>query len=169
MDAELGSTVAETRQTITARGGLRVEPEHSFENCPSPDILVVPGGMGTRRDMNNPRMLSWLQENAQRADLILSVCSGALLLGKAVARASSQFSMSELAQSLFRLGLTKFRVPAHFIQTFIGVDRLFVHVEKAERGGLVDHCVDVDAASAFLTGVECMYVVPGRGQRAYAT
>src|SRR5438552_3463237 len=77
------STVAETRQTITARGGLRVEPEHSFENCPSPDILVVPGGIGTRREMNNPGMLSWLQENAQRADLILSVCSGALLLAKA--------------------------------------------------------------------------------------
>ncbi len=77
------STVAETRQTITARGGLRVEPAHSFENCPSPDILVVPGGMGTRREMNNPGMLSWLKENAQRADLMLSVCSGALLLAKA--------------------------------------------------------------------------------------
>ncbi len=77
------STLAETRQTITARGGLRVEPAHSFENCPSPDILVVPGGMGTRREMNNPGMLSWLKENAQRADLMLSVCSGALLLAKA--------------------------------------------------------------------------------------
>ena len=77
------STVAETRQTITARGGLRVEPEHSFENCPSPDILVVPGGIGTRREMNNPGVLGWLQENAQRADLMLSVCSGALLLAKA--------------------------------------------------------------------------------------
>ena len=77
------STVAETRQTITARGGLRVEPAHSFENCPSPDILVVPGGLGTRREMNNPGMLSWLQENAERSELTLSVCSGALLLGKA--------------------------------------------------------------------------------------
>src|SRR5438270_11813093 len=54
----LVSTVAETRQTITARGGLLVEPEHSFENCPSPDLLVVPGGMGTRREMNNPGMLN---------------------------------------------------------------------------------------------------------------
>src|SRR5205823_14081197 len=77
------STVAETRQTITARGGLRVEPAHSFENCPSPDILVVPGGMGTRREMSNPGMLSWLRENAKRADLVLSVCSGALLSAKA--------------------------------------------------------------------------------------
>ena len=77
------STVAESCQTITTRGGLRVEPEHSFENCPSPDILVVPGGMGTRREMNNPRMLSWLRENAKKADLMLSVCSGALLLAKA--------------------------------------------------------------------------------------
>jgi len=77
------STVAETRQTITARGGLRVEPEHSFEDCPNPNILVVPGGMGTRREMNNPRMLQWLRRRAKSAELILSVCSGALILAKA--------------------------------------------------------------------------------------
>ena len=76
-------TVAETRQTITARGGLRVKPEHSFEDCPKADIVVVPGGMGTRREMNNPRMLNWLQEISKKTELMLSVCSGALLLAKA--------------------------------------------------------------------------------------
>src|SRR5947199_5098421 len=68
---------------ITARGGLRVEPTYSFETCPTPDILVVPGGMGTRREMKNPRMLTWLKETSAKTELTLSVCSGALLLGSA--------------------------------------------------------------------------------------
>src|SRR5438477_12770960 len=79
----LVSTVSETGEIITARGGLRVEPAHSFETCPTPDILVVPGGMGTRREMKNPRMLTWLKETSAKAELTLSVCSGALLLGQA--------------------------------------------------------------------------------------
>src|SRR5436305_13160897 len=77
------STVAESCQTITTRGGLRVEPEHSFENCPSPGVLVVTGGMGIRREMNNARMLSWIRENAKKAELMLSVCRHAMLVAKA--------------------------------------------------------------------------------------
>lgn len=50
---------------------------------PSPDILLIPGGMGTRREMNNPRMLDWLRSSAEGAELVLSVCSGALMLAKA--------------------------------------------------------------------------------------
>lgn len=42
-------TVAEGGRPITAAGGLRVIPDHSFESCPALDILVVPGGWGTRR------------------------------------------------------------------------------------------------------------------------
>ena len=76
-------TVAEDGERITARGGLSVNPAYSFENCPRPDILLMPGGMGTRREMNNPEMLDWLIRNAKGAELILSVCSGALVLAKA--------------------------------------------------------------------------------------
>lgn len=76
-------TVAEEARPIITRGGLRVKPEHTFDDCPAADILVVPGGFGTRREMNNPRMLTWLKANAAKAELVLSVCSGALILGKA--------------------------------------------------------------------------------------
>lgn len=76
-------TVAEENGAVKARGGLSVNPAYSFENCPRPDILLVPGGMGTRREMNNPGMLGWLTRNAEGAELILSVCSGALVLAKA--------------------------------------------------------------------------------------
>ena len=76
-------TVAEENRPIKARGGLSVNPAYSFENCPQPDILLMPGGMGTRREMNNPAMLQWLRCRAEGAELILSVCSGALVLAKA--------------------------------------------------------------------------------------
>jgi transcriptional regulator GlxA family with amidase domain len=76
-------TVAEKDKPVKARGGLSVNPAHTFETCPRPDILLIPGGMGTRREMNNPRMLQWLKSQAEDADLILSVCSGALVLAKA--------------------------------------------------------------------------------------
>jgi len=76
-------TVAEEPRPITARGGLSVYPSYSFESCPPPDILLVPGGFGTRREMKNARMLEWLKEQSSNTELILSVCSGALLLGRA--------------------------------------------------------------------------------------
>jgi len=76
-------TVAEKVRPVRARGGLSVNPTFTFESCCSPDILLIPGGMGTRREMNNPRMLQWVRSQSEDAELILSVCSGALVLAKA--------------------------------------------------------------------------------------
>ena len=76
-------TVAEKNRPVIARGRLSVNPAYSFDNCPPPDILVMPGGFGTRRELNNPRMLDWIRCHATGAELILSVCSGALVLAKA--------------------------------------------------------------------------------------
>ncbi|HEX4933459.1 MAG TPA: DJ-1/PfpI family protein, partial [Gemmatimonadaceae bacterium] len=53
-------TVSERGQTIRARNGLVVTPLHSFASAPHPDILLVPGGFGTRREMKNPVMLEWI-------------------------------------------------------------------------------------------------------------
>jgi transcriptional regulator GlxA family with amidase domain len=76
-------TVAEELRPINARGGLSLNPSYSFETCPRPDILLVPGGLGTRREMQNTKMLAWLKEQSLNIELILSVCSGSLLLGTA--------------------------------------------------------------------------------------
>ena len=76
-------TVAETVRVIRARGGLQVMPEFSLADCPPPDIVVVPGGFGTRREMHNPALLNWLREQAARAELMTSVCTGSLVLGSA--------------------------------------------------------------------------------------
>lgn len=76
-------TVAERRAPIRARNGLLVTPTYGFADCPPPDILVVPGGYGTRREMKNPMMLEWVTRVAPSCELVLSVCTGALVLGAA--------------------------------------------------------------------------------------
>lgn len=73
-------TVSERGQTIRARNGLVVTPLYSFENAPAPDILLVPGGFGTRREMKNPVMLEWVARHGKRCEFLLSVCTGALVL-----------------------------------------------------------------------------------------
>ena len=49
----------------------------------SPDLLLVPGGQGTRKEMHNPALIEWIKQASTKAELVLSVCTGALLLAKA--------------------------------------------------------------------------------------
>ncbi len=75
--------VAEQAHEIRAFGGLRVAPDCTIDDCPSLDILVVPGGWGTRTEVNNPRLIAWIAERAKSVETLSSVCTGAMLLGKA--------------------------------------------------------------------------------------
>jgi transcriptional regulator GlxA family with amidase domain len=76
-------TVAEKPGPVLTRGGLSVNPHHRLADCPRPDLLLVPGGQGTRKEMHNPTLIDWIKARSQEAELILSVCTGALLLAKA--------------------------------------------------------------------------------------
>ena len=76
-------TVAEKSGPVLAHNQLSVNPRYTITDCPVPDILVVPGGWGTRREMNNAGLIDWIKTTAQKAELVLSVCTGALLLAKA--------------------------------------------------------------------------------------
>ena len=76
-------TVAETLQPVIARNGLSVNPSYQLSDCPAPDILLIPGGLGTRREMHNAGLIEWIRNRAVNAELVLSVCTGALLLAKA--------------------------------------------------------------------------------------
>lgn len=75
--------VAEQAHEIRAFGGLRVAPDCTIDDCPSLDILVVPGGWGTRKEVNNQRLIAWIAERAKSVETLTSVCTGAMLLGKA--------------------------------------------------------------------------------------
>jgi transcriptional regulator GlxA family with amidase domain len=76
-------TVAEDAGPVLTHGGLIVNPHHRLFDCPQPDLLLVPGGQGTRKEMNNPVVIDWIRQSAEKAELIMSVCTGALLLAKA--------------------------------------------------------------------------------------
>jgi transcriptional regulator GlxA family with amidase domain len=76
-------TVAEKAGPVVTRGGLSVNPHHRLADCPRPDVLLVPGGQGTRKEMHNPALIDWIRQASEQAELILSVCTGALLLAKA--------------------------------------------------------------------------------------
>src|SRR4030043_306968 len=76
-------TVAEKGQPILARNHLSVNPSYTIQDCPKPEILLVPGGLGTRKEMHNSILIDWIRNASQKAELVLSVCTGALLLAKA--------------------------------------------------------------------------------------
>ena len=76
-------TVAPEPGHITAANGLCVKHAHDFSTCPPVDVLVVPGGVGTRREMNNATVGDWVGRVSREAELTLSVCTGALLLARA--------------------------------------------------------------------------------------
>ena len=76
-------TVAGSAGPIRARNGLAICPDYPLESAPRPDVLIIPGGIGTRALMNNTAICGWIAAAAEQAELTLSVCSGALLLAKA--------------------------------------------------------------------------------------
>ena len=75
--------ISEQGQQIRGKQGLVVIPDLSFADCPDLDILVVPGGMGTRTEEHNPIMLDFIQRQAKTCRYVLSVCTGTFLLEKA--------------------------------------------------------------------------------------
>jgi transcriptional regulator GlxA family with amidase domain len=79
-DGDRVVTVAQRAEPVRAANGLRVLPDHSFADCPELDVILVPGGQGTRREVDNPVLLVWLAERAPRATWLTSVCTGSLVL-----------------------------------------------------------------------------------------
>ena len=73
-------TIAERPDIVKCRGGLLVQPHCTIEDHPPLDILLVPGGYGTRREANNPRLLDWIAQQDRSTELTTSVCTGAFLL-----------------------------------------------------------------------------------------
>ena len=90
------------RSPIKARNGLSVNPDHSLNTCPKADILLVPGGIGTRAGMNDDALIGWIRQTADAAQLVLSVCTGALLLGKAGLLDGLEISTHHVAYDLLR-------------------------------------------------------------------
>jgi len=69
-------TVAEGTKTVTASGGLKLMPDYTFDNAPTPKVIVIPAQNG------NDAMLAWIRKSSKTADVVMSVCAGAFILAK---------------------------------------------------------------------------------------
>ena len=76
-------TISIDTKHLTATGGLKIIADYTFNNFPKIDILIVPGGYGTRTLLNNEILLKWIKAVSDKANITASVCTGSLLLAKA--------------------------------------------------------------------------------------
>ena len=97
-------TVAKSRAPIQTTGHLEVVPHHGFADAPRIDLLLVPGGWGTRPLLDDRETLEWIRGAAATARLTTSVCTGSLLLAKigllAGRRATTHWAALDLLESL---------------------------------------------------------------------
>jgi len=97
-------TVARDTRPVKATGGLEVLPRHGFGDSPRIDLLVVPGGYGTRALLEDAPTLEWIRNTAAGARKVTSVCTGSLLLARAGLlegrRATTHWAALDLLQSL---------------------------------------------------------------------
>jgi transcriptional regulator GlxA family with amidase domain len=97
-------TVAKSAGPIDVTGQLKVLPSHSFQSVPSIDVLVVPGGYGTRTLVNDRETLDWIRAISSTALKVTSVCTGSLLLAQAGLlngrRATTHWGAVELLQQI---------------------------------------------------------------------
>ena len=76
-------TISKLQQTIRVSGGLKVLADYNFKDNPKVDILLIPGGLGTRSLLQSKEIISWILDTAKGASLLTSVCTGSLLLARA--------------------------------------------------------------------------------------
>ncbi|NAS10697.1 DJ-1/PfpI family protein [Poritiphilus flavus] len=75
-------TVAVGKDPIISQGFLKVMPDYTIEDAPSADIIVLPGG-ATGKSRKTPEVIRWIRESAGDGALLMSVFTGAFLLGDA--------------------------------------------------------------------------------------
>ena len=76
-------TVAESPAPVTCNNPLVVMPKYTLDDCPPIDILLVPGGQGTRSAIERPALIDWIAARDRETELTTSVCTGSFLLAKA--------------------------------------------------------------------------------------
>jgi transcriptional regulator GlxA family with amidase domain len=75
--------IAERAGPVASKYGPEAVAAYGFEDCPKLRCLLVPGGLGTRKEVGNERLLRFIAERAAEVELLASVCTGAALLARA--------------------------------------------------------------------------------------
>jgi transcriptional regulator GlxA family with amidase domain len=72
--------VAQSLEPVICAKGMEITPHASFETCPALNYLLIPGGQGTRTEVNNRQLVDFIAQQAASCQAILSVCTGSFLL-----------------------------------------------------------------------------------------
>ena len=75
-------TVAQERM-VKSTNGLTIQADYTFGDAPDANLVLVPGGEGTRKEIDNAELIAYIKRACESADYITSVCTGAFLLHKA--------------------------------------------------------------------------------------
>lgn len=75
-------TVAESTDPVVSQKFVTVVPQYSIQNCPKPDLVVIPGG-DTSAPLSSPDVIAWVKQASDEAEVTMSVCTGAFILAKA--------------------------------------------------------------------------------------
>lgn len=143
--------VAANRSPVRAINGMMVLPNQTFETSAAPDILVIPGGNGSRAAMKDSVLLEWTQRSIAGAEIVLSICSGARILavlghlaGRAATTHHQVFDHVKELEPLVRLDAGKRFVDAgKFVTTggiSAGIDGSFHVVSRLLGEGIADQC-----------------------------
>jgi transcriptional regulator GlxA family with amidase domain len=81
--ARVTFVAAEPGPVATDNRMLRMVAERAWDDMPDPDIVVIPGGIGTRAMMNDTRLIGWVRTAHRTTQWTCSVCTGSLVLGAA--------------------------------------------------------------------------------------
>jgi len=76
------TTVAERSGAITSAQGPKAIADFGFADCPHLDLILIPGGIGTREEISNPALLDWLKARAEKAEVVTTVCTGTAILAR---------------------------------------------------------------------------------------
>ena len=76
-------TMAQHEGVVECAKGMRVIPDHTWESAPPVDVLIYPGGRGTRPQVFDEEILAWINIQAERGTLMTSVCTGSLVYAAA--------------------------------------------------------------------------------------
>lgn len=71
-------TVSDSHEPVKTSGGMRIIPDYTFDDAPLPTIVVVPAQSG-----RSPKMLAWIRKMTSQSEVVMSVCTGASVLGDA--------------------------------------------------------------------------------------
>lgn len=75
-------TVSRSKAPVLSLGLVRITPDHSIADSPKPDVLILPGG-GAESVLEDPTWMEWVKTTGRNAEVVLTVCTGAFIAGRA--------------------------------------------------------------------------------------